>query len=250
VNEVRDAFSDLVLGGRCAGCGRPGRVLCSTCSAALPQSGHGVRPDPSPSGLPPVFSAGDYADPLRRLILTHKEHQAFALADPLGLVLASVLAGAVDQVAPGIRAPLVLVPVPSAPSATRTRGHDPVLRMTRVAARALTAHGRHAQVARLLRIAQPVADQAGLGAAARTVNLSGHLAVRARGQRALARGGAPVLLVLCDDVLTTGATLAEAQRALSAVGLPAAVAATVAATRRRVPERANSPGFGRSLPLS
>jgi len=42
------------------------------------------------------------------------------------------------------------------------------------------------------------------------------------------------LLLICDDVLTTGATAREAQRALQAAGLPCAAVATIAATRRRV----------------
>jgi predicted amidophosphoribosyltransferase len=113
--------------------------------------------------------------------------------------------------------------------------------MTRVAARTLADGGQPASVARLLRIAAPVVDQAGLDAAARAANLSGHLAVGARGLRRLARAGSPIRVLLCDDVLTTGATLAEAQRALTAVGVPAAAAATLAATRRR---------FGGLLPLS
>ncbi|RNL78644.1 ComF family protein [Nocardioides marmorisolisilvae] len=234
---MRDAFADLLLGGCCAGCGGAGRVLCRDCADRLPYGGHLTRPDPAPAGLPAVLAAGEYADPLRRLVLAHKERQAFGLTAPLGCVLASVLVDAADLLAAPREALLVLVPVPSAPAATRRRGHDPVLRMVRSAAGALAAAGRPVTVARMLRVVQPVADQAGLDAEARAANLAGRLGVGPRAHRALAarsaHAAAGVLVVLCDDVLTTGATLSEAHRALRAVGVPAAVAVTLAATRRR-----------------
>ncbi|KIF72634.1 phosphoribosyltransferase, partial [Streptomyces sp. AcH 505] len=55
-----------------------------------------------------------------------------------------------------------------------------------------------------------VADQAGLGARQRQANLSGALEVAVGGARLLESGRA----VLVDDVMTTGASLAEAARAL------------------------------------
>jgi predicted amidophosphoribosyltransferase len=62
------------------------------------------------------------------------------------------------------------------------------------------------------------------------------MGVRATARRALARSGA-LSLLLCDDVLTTGATAREAQRALEEAGLPVRAVVTVAATRKRLPAR-------------
>jgi predicted amidophosphoribosyltransferase len=88
-----------------------------------------------------------------------------------------------------------------------------------------------ATVAPLLRSRGGVADQAGLGADERAANLAGSLWCPSR---RLARwAGRAGLVVVCDDVITTGTTLREAQRALAASGVEVAAVTAVAATIRR-----------------
>jgi predicted amidophosphoribosyltransferase len=77
-----------------------------------------------------------------------------------------------------------------------------------------------------------VADQAGLDAGQRQANLAGSMTSPARAVRRQA--GRRAHIVVCDDVITTGATAREAQRALEAVGVPVLAIAAVAATVRRL----------------
>lgn len=228
-----DGFLDLFLGGACLGCARPGRLLCGGCAEALPVTGHCAPPTPVPPGLVPPFSTGAYDGVLRAAVLAHKERRAYGLTTALGRQLARAARAAVEELAPGGGTAVVLVPVPSRPSAVRARGHDPTLAMTRRAARELAGTGRPVLVARLLRLRAGVADQAGLTAAERQSNLAGSMACPAAAVARLRHRVRAAHLVVCDDVLTTGATAREAQRALEAAGVPPLAVATVAATARR-----------------
>jgi predicted amidophosphoribosyltransferase len=228
-----DAAADLLLGAACVACGLPGRRCCPACRAALPVTAAPAWPAPTPAGLAPPYAAGEYADPLRALVLGHKEHRLLSLTAPLGGLLAASVAAALTDLVPGDDLPVVLVPVPSRPAAVRQRGHDPTLAMTRRAARILSRSTRAVGAARLLRLRPGVADQAGLGADARRRNLEGSMACRGRAVGAVGRRLGTARVVVCDDVLTTAATAREAQRALEAVGVEVLAVATVAATRRR-----------------
>lgn len=216
---VRDAWLDLFTGSECAACGRPGRALCPDCARDLRASPRVAWPTPTPPGLARPVAAAVYDGMVRRLVLAHKEHARWALARPLGELLAEAVAGAAR---PGAR--VAVVPVPSAPSVVRARGHDPLVRTARQAAASLRRRGVQATVVRALRVSSRPQDQAGLGAQARAANLAGRFAARMPGR------GREVVVV--DDVLTTGATAREAQRALEAAGWSVAGIAVVAATRR------------------
>lgn len=212
-------IAGLVLPVACGGCGRPRTTLCPSCESGLTGPGpRRVRPWPEPPGLPVVHAAVPYEGGARALLLAHKERGALPLARPLGAALAgavSAAAGACD--APG-GGPLLLVPVPSSRRSVRARGHDPTRRIALAAAARLRSTGRAARVLPVLRQGRPVADQAGLDARGRLANLAGALEVGAGGVRLLAEEAARAAgrVVLVDDVMTTGASLAEAARALRA----------------------------------
>lgn len=238
----RAAAGDLLLGASCHGCGAPAWTLCDGCREALRSSPvRPAQPEPCPSGFPRTWTAGSYDALARGLVSAHKERSALALTPVLGerLALAALaLLADGDDGDDGARADATvwLVPVPSARRAVRERGFDAALALARAAARRLP----HARAAPLLRPARRVADQSGLGAAERQANLAGAFRVADPWPWSSVSPGPAVArtvgrVVLVDDVVTSGASLAEAARALRAAGLDPMGAATVAATVRRTP---------------
>ncbi|WP_329340094.1 ComF family protein [Streptomyces sp. NBC_01352] len=245
-------LTDLVLPAECGGCGRPRTVLCPECravlSGAVPRR---VRPVPEPPGLPVVHAVARYADEVRAVLLAHKERGALALAAPLGTALAGAVRAGLrvagrpaDGVVTGLREArgpadsaglrearglvdaagggqgaagggggvVMLVPVPSSRAVVRSRGHDPARRIALAAAGELRRAGTPARVVSVLRQSRAVADQAGLNHRQRLENLAGALVVVPGGGRLLSGGR----VVLVDDLMTTGASLAEAARAVRA----------------------------------
>ena len=234
LHAVLAGLLDLTLPVECPGCGTAGSRCCAGCRAVL-SAGTPVpwRPSPAPPGFPPTWSALPYAGVTRECIVAWKDGDR---AD-LTRLFAPVLAGSLSAVLSGrpgwasaVRdgTPVLVVPTPSARGSTRHRGRAPVRDLCRaVLGRAGgSALGLHCVPALTLR--RRVHDQAGLGREQRAANLSGAMGVRPRHTAAVA--GAHVVVV--DDVVTTGATLAEAARALATAGAADVVAVTLAATRR------------------
>ncbi|AVH61396.1 MULTISPECIES: ComF family protein [Streptomyces] len=140
-----------------------------------------------------------------------------------------------------VREPVLLVPVPSSRRAVRARGHDPARRIALAAAGELRRTGMQARVLSVLRQGRAVADQAGLNSRQRLDNLAGALEVTAGGARLLAGGGR---VVLVDDLMTTGASLTEAARAVRAAWARAEGADGTGADRRMAGEGEGWAGKG------
>ena len=221
----------------------PGRADPPTPGAGWPGRLGGapwVVPHRAPGGMPPVHAWGIYADPLRSLVSGWKDGGRRDLVRVLEPLLAASMAGALAGLGWADGGVLV-VPAPSSRRAERQRGDTPMVDLC-VAAAAAVGHGSPAgalpvsgdgpgvvlRVAPALRHVRRVEDQSGLGTAARRGNLQGALMVKPL-WRNVVRGRACLLV---DDVVTTGATLAEAARALREAGAGPVAAATIAATQR------------------
>nr|BFE65286.1 hypothetical protein GCM10020063_098120 [Dactylosporangium thailandense] len=183
-----------------------------------------TSPDPSPEGMPVTFALAAYAGAVRRAIVQYKEKNRHELSGVLGAQLGRV----VDRAVAG--GPVVLVPVPATAAAVRRRHGDHMLRLARAAAR-----GRPGvAIARPLRALPRHDDSAELTAARRAVAARHAFAVRPRPAAALRalvnREGAAV--VLLDDIVTTGVTLAAAAERLAGAGVRVDGAAVLAATQR------------------
>ena len=177
--------------------------------------------------LLPVVAAGAYRDELAKALLSFKGHGQHQLRRVMSRALAHAVAAAVH---PGDR--IVLVPVPSSTSAFVKRGFSPVHLLLGYASTGSLPDGT--QVLDVLRTSwrRPGAagfsgGQKGLGRGARASRVRGSMRVPRRKLDAIA--GRRCIIV--DDVLTTGATLAEAARVLHESGALVRGAVVLAATR-------------------
>ena len=157
-----------------------------------------------------------------------------------------------------------VVPAPSTPSAVRRRGRQPTTELARAAVEVLSGAGSAARPRRAaargagprrargaeVRLVRALGhrkrrtlDQAGLGARDRASNLSGALRAGRR-HRSSARPGSGrgIVCVLVDDVLTTGATLAECERALHEVGCSVVLGLVLAVAPRPGAAGREAPG--------
>ena len=212
---------DLALPASCAGCGREGAALCRDCAPALDvrlEAAPGV-PIGLPADLPAPLLQLEWCAPFtgvtRRALHALKYDGERRLAGPLGAALARrwARAGAGGG---------VLVPVPASPDRVRDRGYDQAALLASEAGRHLRLPVRVVVVRTRATTAQFDLDRAG-----RAANLGGAFRV--------APGREPQIagrwVVLVDDVVTTGATLAACAVALLDAG--AAVVSGMAVARER-----------------
>ncbi|MDJ0356449.1 phosphoribosyltransferase family protein [Paenarthrobacter sp. PH39-S1] len=220
----------LLLPADCVVCGAEDSSLCRDCARTMRTATN--RPFRSEESAPalmdvdgtvllPSVAAGSYRDELAQVLLAFKNHGRTDLAARLAGPLAGALSAAVGDWPLTADRPVLVVPVPTSGKGFRKRGYDPVwLLLLTLRRRSAFPPGTTTCRALKLRFRPPwrQLSQKGLGRSARRANVRNSMYVRGRPGSARARAleGRRVLIV--DDVLTTGATVAEAARALRSAG--------------------------------
>jgi ComF family protein len=214
-------FIDVLLPAQCPACGAEGAAPCAACQRRI-----GRRlgePAGLPIGLPSTMPAGlvqlewcaSFGGPARACLHALKYDGERRLAGPLGRLMARRW----REVAMGGD---VLVPVPVHAARRRDRGFDQAELLADAAGAAL----RLPVVPALRRAARTTAQHA-LGRGARAGNVGHAFAVDERWQHAVSGKW----MILIDDVVTTGATVAACADCLYAAGARAVSALSLARER-------------------
>lgn len=220
--SVAEYAVDVVYPKRCASCGRRGTWVCAECASrylrfvppwcdrcGVPVSGQRCECASTPPGLDQVRSYGPFSGWIRGAILQFKYEAEWARAEHLGPLLA--------MPAQDLRNADVLVPVPLHPARFRQRGFNQSLYLARELDKVVNL-GVEELVVRTRRT-QAQARLKGVDRAANVADAFAAIAAEPVAGRAI---------VLIDDVVTTGSTLAACAMALRKAGARSVSAVTLA----------------------
>lgn len=197
-------IAQLLFPGRCLACHKLSSIICANCLEQWEVSDFKVKY----SELT-VHSAILYTPVAAKIILAAKENGT-AAADQL---LIQAIMGQIQSTAPDLQH-IRLVPIPSTKRSSRTRGRSFMVDIVQQISSQLGI-----PMLDCLELPGKTIDQTGLNRQQRLENMKGSMSMKA-----VARGE----LILIDDVITTGATLKEAARALNSQGFYAQISAITA----------------------
>jgi predicted amidophosphoribosyltransferase len=199
------ALQELIFPVRCLGCSTLGLSICSQCRQGWHP--HIYRSFSRDAERFPIYSSISYSTIASKVLLAAKERNLIQADQLIYDAFKKSMTQCIKEVGIGL-----LIPIPSRPSIARLRGRQFVAEMS-----FQLTEVTGAPTFEILTHSRKVKDQSSLDAKERRRNLDGSMkALRYLSGKA----------ILIDDLVTSGATLHEAARALREKGIEVAAAVT------------------------
>lgn len=208
-------FLDLIYPNRCPGCHKPAVSICESCKIFWEKPPISIKLNKNSVSVLSVFSVAQYRNEVRAVLLAYKEDGEREAGKVLTEALLQARRGIINH------SVCTFVPIPSNPKSVRRRGRDFMLDLCNQ-----VAIQSGDKVLSIMKVKRDVQDQSKLNERERSQNLVGAFDCTPKNLKLLVKF--PIILV--DDLLTTGATLREAQRALRQRGVIPIGAITAAHT--------------------
>lgn len=203
--HIIKSLQEIIFPVRCLGCGALGLEICSQCRKFWQPRIYRSRSRRKPQF--PIYSSIPYSPIAGKVLLAAKEHGLQRADELMVSALSHSLSLCLQEQGIGF-----LVPIPSRKSVARLRGRQFISELTRE-----IGSGARVPTREILTHTRIVKDQSKLDAMERGENLEGALtSLRYLSGKA----------IIVDDLVTTGATLHEAARALRATGIEVSAAIT------------------------
>jgi predicted amidophosphoribosyltransferase len=199
------SLQQLLYPASCLVCQKPNQLICPSCISTWQQ--------PIKTGQVqkiPIYFSTYYSVESAKIILSAKEN-GNAVARHL---LANALSNAIERVISDfkLQESITLITIPSRKSAIRKRGRDHINQLAAEVISLVNIDGVEISNLNMLRLNKSIEDQSKLNKGERAANLSG-------AYLAISPETPPKNLIIIDDLITTGASVQEAVRALSIINL-------------------------------
>jgi ComF family protein len=215
MRRISNFCIEALFPSHCVGCGALGTHLCPTCLSRIEPA--------EASPFPDTYAVWSYRDTLAHTILWKLKYRNMtALAEVLARVLSDILTESIaESMLMDDAHPPLLVPIPVSPGRMKERGYNQSALIVKSLARLMDNETENGDGI-LIKTRETQSQMSTKDRKTRLENLRGAFSVTDP-----ARVAGRVVIVV-DDVTTTGATFAEARRALKDAGAKKIICCAVA----------------------